>query len=379
MLIPCPECRNNVSDKAQFCPQCGYPINTPPKASKRDYSRPKRFRRLPNGFGSIRRLSGNRRNPYAAYPPVTEWTATAPVTPKAIGYFPTYNDAYQALSEYNKNPYDLDNVDVTFANVFKGYVDFKTGQVTKSTISGYHAAFKYFATLHDVPMRKLRAQDMQSIVDTIPFKRSSTERCKNLLTGMFKYAIQNGIVTTNYASAVVIKKPDDTERGVPFTIGELKRLWSLRDDTDIQVLLILIYTGMRIGELQGYENKGNYLIGGSKTTAGRDRIIPIIEEMRQIIDRFDNKSFNKHTFANYNHLPRALSLAGCEVAASGEKHTSHDCRHTFSWLADRAGMDSLAKHLIMGHSLGSDVEVNTYGHRTTEELITEMNRIHVEK
>lgn len=27
MLIKCPECNHDVSDKAQFCPQCGYPIN----------------------------------------------------------------------------------------------------------------------------------------------------------------------------------------------------------------------------------------------------------------------------------------------------------------------------------------------------------------
>ena len=26
MLIQCPECKREVSDKAKFCPQCGYPI-----------------------------------------------------------------------------------------------------------------------------------------------------------------------------------------------------------------------------------------------------------------------------------------------------------------------------------------------------------------
>lgn len=27
MLIKCPECNHDVSDKAKFCPQCGYPIS----------------------------------------------------------------------------------------------------------------------------------------------------------------------------------------------------------------------------------------------------------------------------------------------------------------------------------------------------------------
>lgn len=27
MLIECPECKNQISDKAEFCPHCGYPMN----------------------------------------------------------------------------------------------------------------------------------------------------------------------------------------------------------------------------------------------------------------------------------------------------------------------------------------------------------------
>jgi integrase len=70
-----------------------------------------------------------------------------------------------------------------------------------------------------------------------------------------------------------------------------------------------------------------------------------------------------------------LTSLGFPNAATGEKHTPHDCRHTFSWMADKAKMDDLSKHLIMGHSLGKDVEKNTYGHRTLEELRAEMEKI----
>ncbi len=35
--------------------------------------RKKKHPNLPNGYGSIRKLSGNRRNPYAVHPPVTEF------------------------------------------------------------------------------------------------------------------------------------------------------------------------------------------------------------------------------------------------------------------------------------------------------------------
>ena len=32
-LIPCPECSRQISDKAAFCPQCGYPMNPAPRAN----------------------------------------------------------------------------------------------------------------------------------------------------------------------------------------------------------------------------------------------------------------------------------------------------------------------------------------------------------
>ena len=61
MLILCPECNLQVSDKAISCPHCGYPLK-PEKAIKQPQT--KRMR-LPNGFGQISRINGkNLRNPW---------------------------------------------------------------------------------------------------------------------------------------------------------------------------------------------------------------------------------------------------------------------------------------------------------------------------
>ena len=38
-------------------------------------------------------------------------------------------------------------------------------------------------------------------------------------------------------------------------------------------------------------------------------------------------------------------------------------------------MDEVAKHLIMGHSLGRDVERSVYAHRTFDELAFEIKKI----
>ena len=101
-LINCPECSNSVSDKAFACPRCGYPISqsaplqTP--APRRPFQKPRKYHRLPNNFGTIKRLSGKRRRPFAAYPKCTGYHLTgSPVLPAAIGYFETYDEAYSAF------------------------------------------------------------------------------------------------------------------------------------------------------------------------------------------------------------------------------------------------------------------------------------------
>ena len=64
------------------------------------------MKRLPKGFGSVYKLSGSRRKPYRACKLVDGKYIT-------IGYYESSAAAVQALTDYNKNPYDLTSKDVT--------------------------------------------------------------------------------------------------------------------------------------------------------------------------------------------------------------------------------------------------------------------------
>ena len=70
-----------------------------------------------------------------------------------------------------------------------------------------------------------------------------------------------------------------------------------------------------------------------------------------------------------------LEHLGSLYASGNINHTPHDSRHTFSWLCDKYRLDDTVKHMLMGHTLGSDVEKNVYGHRTLEELKQEIEKI----
>ena len=119
MLIKCPECVLQVSDKAQVCPHCGYPLTTDGKKQRRH--RQSHRKRLPNGFGQISEIKGKGlRKPFRAMVTVGKTDTGKPICKllKPEAYFETYNDAYAALVEYNRNPYDLAD-DITMKELFK--------------------------------------------------------------------------------------------------------------------------------------------------------------------------------------------------------------------------------------------------------------------
>ena len=63
--------------------------------------------RLPNGYGSVYKLSGkNRRKPYIARRTIG-WDDNGKQLYATIGYYRTKAEALQALAAFNDNPYDL--------------------------------------------------------------------------------------------------------------------------------------------------------------------------------------------------------------------------------------------------------------------------------
>ena len=99
--------------------------------------------RLPNGYGTVYKLSGNRRNPYVAKK--TKGWESDPKTGKAkqlytvVGYYPTRKKALTALAEFNTNPYDINAAKVTFEDVYEQWSEIHFKKI-KDT-NGYKAAF----------------------------------------------------------------------------------------------------------------------------------------------------------------------------------------------------------------------------------------------
>ena len=161
---------------------------------------------------------------------------------------------------------------------------------------------------------------------------------------MFKYAIDQKIVTTNFASLVELPAKEQSEIHKPFTPEELQILWQNADDFTVKIALILCYTGLRpvISEL--YNPQNEFLI----TQSGK----PIIYQ------NFLQKYWRK------NETLKSLPT----------KHLPHDGRHTCATLMDDAEVPLKIRQLILGHS-SKDITNRVYTHKTIRQLIDAINRI----
>ena len=74
--------------------------------------------RLPNGYGSVVKLSGKRRKPYLVRKTVG-WHYDKEKDKQVqdyivVGYAPTKAEGLQMLAEYNKNPFDVSTAKIFF-------------------------------------------------------------------------------------------------------------------------------------------------------------------------------------------------------------------------------------------------------------------------
>lgn len=346
----------------------------------------KKRMKLPNGFGSIKYLGKGRRNPYAVFPPITEYTEKGAVSPKALGYKPTWEEAYELLTTYNlekqgkikvnRNVY-IDRTP-TFAEVFERFFQEKffnsPKKLSAASANSTKAAFRNCAALHDVPFGQLRYDDLQNVINRCPLKHSSLELIVSLFHQMYKYSLKYEIIDKDYSQFVYIPKPDDDENGVPFTDAELKILWEHKDEPTTEMLLIMCYSGYRIKEYTDITVNldERYFQGGVKTAAGKDRIVPIHSAILPLVQRRFSGNRDLLSVPVYAFRPEMYNtLERLHII----KHTPHDCRHTFSRLCEEYGVRENDRKRMMGHSFGADITNRIYGHRTTENLRAEIEKI----
>lgn len=197
--------------------------------------------RLPNGYGTCYRLPGNRRRPFVV-------KKTVDGRQKILGYFDTFEHGIAYLSSVNESPLLDDNI--TFSELFARWKATKYDRLSLSSRKSYDNAYRHCQKLHDMPFRRIRYGHLQDVVDEIQAGYCTQKKCRGLMGQLYKYAIKYDIVTTDYARYVELKPHIRKYKKKPFTVRQRNKLWRAVDTIPaVQDVLILIYTGLRIGEL----------------------------------------------------------------------------------------------------------------------------------
>ena len=379
---------------------------------------------LPNGFGSIKKLSGNRRNPYAVHPPARERNEKGNyIQPTPLCYVPDWYTGFAVLSAYHAGNYkkgmeydihrsverssvDLDEFcegvltnfslftgarpkEKTFKEVMDGWYDFKHGEGATKKVGSHNddVAMRYLVALYDRPFRSLILDDIQAVVNNahserrskdgeiVYLKKSSLMHVVRVLKEIYSYADIRGLCDKNYSQFLKLPDREEIAEGSPFWDEDLKKLWADEHDPVSRALLIMCYSGFRISAWKTMEINLDelYFRGGVKTAAGRDRIVPIHSGIVHLVKAAvaDNGVIGCNYAGFVYRMKKRIAYLGIS------DRSPHDCRHTFSRLCEHYHVPEADRKRLLGHSLSGDITNGVYGHRTVEELRASIEMIRI--
>ncbi|PIT75496.1 tyrosine-type recombinase/integrase [Limnohabitans sp. B9-3] len=161
------------------------------------------------------------------------------------------------------------------------------------------------------------------------------------------------------------KAQNKTESWLPFTAGEVERIYSeaiVRKDWTLgQLILIGAYTGARIEEICSLKKEHTNLeersvkITDSKTEAGvriipiHQTLLPVIEELMTTSDEYIISNLTKSKFDDRsNAIGKRFGRMKTKLGYSS-RHVIHSIRKTFTTQLENAGVNENVTADIIGH------------------------------
>lgn len=338
-----------------------------------------------NRTGSVTKMAGNRRRPYIVRISdgyvYDEDNDKYILKRKTLGYYESQAKARKALADYLDCPCELDLIDITFSEIWERVKP--TLKVSKSRLDCYSSAFNYCKPIHNKKLRELKSDALQKIIDACPKKSGTKSDIKTVMRLIFEYGMKNDIVPKDYSDYVHFERDAVTIKRELFSSEAVSRLRTRSNEWPYALMLILLYTGMRISEFtentKANVDMVNKVIKIEKAkNASSVRTVPIHNDIIPLIEMFlshpgtDLCTKPNGTKFNYkNFMSRELKEI-CEYI--GEEHTPHDTRHTFITKARECGLNNLVIQRIVGHAPDTITE-KVYTHLTNEDLVESVNKV----
>ncbi len=333
---------------------------------------------------------------------------------EAIGYFETRQEALDALSIYNlsnskalpqetlktlgSNMYHIvmdykDKQLPTFAEIFHKVFEKDMTHLSPQRQAAYKAAFNRLSALHNKKINTISLFDLQARFDVSKkdVKQKTLYDMKALCSKVFEYAVIHQHIPrdSDYTSYIDTKQNNMNTKSDKHKSFSMDEITAIKNDNSIEAKIVLTYilTGCRPIELFGLSKKQvhidelsndngketliSYIVTGSKTENGKNRCIPIHDEIKpyiyDVLKRLrHNKDVASYRYNIFNPFMKRIGL----------NHLPYDTRHTFATLAKLYKVDDFARKRIMGHK-SADLTDDVYTHTLKNELYSEIQKIKV--
>lgn len=323
--------------------------------------------RNPNGYGTVVKLTGNRRKPYACRK-IVGWKEDGRPIIKYISYHRTQREAEKALAEYNNDPYKLSNF--TLEEVYEDWFAHQDNKAENTRLT-YKTAWRKLEPLAGMKIQSIDRFELQNFYDHAEFTSSSLRQVRNLIKMVTDYAVKRGILpisALNLHKGIDYKAKRETRYRPHSVINkqDIEKLWQNKDNNTARLMLIYIYTGLRFSELRRLEPEHIHFdqkyieIVQAKTEAGV-RIVPLSDKVLSLMPDGqigDIPSHSTFTASFKELLP---------------DHVPHDTRHTFISLLAEAQIDDRIIKAIVGHKSQDITQV--YTHISLEVMLEAVNKI----
>lgn len=358
----CVKCKAPLPDEAVFCPACG-------KRQKQE----RKHRKRSNGSGNISKLSGNRQKP---------WLARK--NDICIGTFATRAEAQKALERLTDASVN-DKYNLTLKEVYDRWHAEHSRNISETTLKDYEWAFRMCEPLHEKKMRSILRSDFQAMIIAQEEKGRSKGTCNKVrvvLNMLGKWAYEEGITQTNNADNLTTSAKQLSVKET-FLEADIKAIKKSKLEA-ADVALILVSCGCRPGELFKVPVSDcfeDYFIGGSKTEAGKDRVIPIGKDGLEAYKKIRAEAISKgspllisgykgsHVYNNF--AKREWKILMEEIGRTDM--TPYCCRHTFITNAIKGGMDLPVLEAIVGHLDRETTRI--YTHLRADDLVDAVQNI----
>jgi len=240
----------------------------------------------------------------------------------------------KALAEVQSQTY-IEKNDITLIQLAKEIIEDKkdSNEISSNTYKRATYTLKYIENgkIANMPIQKITAKDIKDYLKSVTIYANSTiEKIYQLLGQTFRRAIERDYIIKNPMLFEEVKKPksDKLDRDiVSLSIEEEKKLLevlSIKKSPYINIILLMLFTGMRIGEVLAIklsDIEDNYIyvsqtmtrdendkpILGNKTkTSNSKRPITINTTIKEIL----NNSLNQYEKNNQN-------LLFCDIKTKG--------------------------------------------------------------